>query len=133
MLNKLQTKKTKTKHRKGRGISQGKGKTCGRGMKGQKARSKVRIGFEGGQTPLYRRIPKRGFKSITKPSYQVITCDKIIENFQEKELVNYDSLLKKNLIKKFPFKIKIIGNNPKIKSLEINVDILSKGVKNILN
>ncbi len=63
--------------RKGRGISAGKGKTAGRGQKGQKARGKTRIGFEGGQMPLYRRTPKRGFNNINRKEYAVVNVTKL--------------------------------------------------------
>ena len=74
-LNSLNSKKTKTQKRFGRGIGSGKGKTCGRGHKGQKSRSGVAIkSFEGGQMPLYRRLPKRGFKSFKKSIFSKINC-----------------------------------------------------------
>ena len=89
MLNQLKGNKGATKKRKcvGRGIGSGLGKTCGRGGKGQTARSGVALaGFEGGQTPLYRRLPKRGFKSRNKKEYQIINLCQINELIKSKHL-----------------------------------------------
>ncbi|KJV55275.1 ribosomal protein L15 [Orientia chuto str. Dubai] len=79
-LNTLYNLERAKKHSKrlGRGIGSGKGKTCGRGVKGQKSRAKVAKGFEGGQTPLIKRLPKRGFKSINKDKYSIINITKIL-------------------------------------------------------
>ena len=95
----------KARKRVGRGIGSGKGKTAGRGVKGQKSRSGVAIkGFEGGQMPLHRRLPKRGFKNIFAKSYNVFNLDRIqyfIDNgrINEKEVINSENLLKARIIK----------------------------------
>ena len=108
-LNNLNSKKTKTKKRYGRGIGSGIGKTCGRGHKGQKARSGVAIkSFEGGQMPLYRRLPKRGFKSFSnqvKKSVAIINLSKIQEILKKKKILpnsklNLSTLQKSQLVNK---------------------------------
>ena len=105
----------KVKIRVGRGIGSGKGKTSGRGVKGQKSRSGVAIkSFEGGQMPLYRRLPKRGFNSISKTSVAVLNLEKI-QTFIDKnriktnETLNTEILKKLKLINKNSNKLKILG------------------------
>ena len=96
----------KSKMRVGRGIGSGKGKTSGRGVKGQKSRSGVSIkSFEGGQMPLYRRLPKRGFNSIKKESIAILNLDKIQSYINKKTInttnvLNFSTLKKLNLINK---------------------------------
>ena len=117
MMNLNSTVKTKVKKlRVGRGIGSGKGKTSGRGVKGQKSRSGVAIkSFEGGQMPLYRRLPKRGFSSLSKnlkKAIAVINISKIQENFNNKKIspntkLNLSILQKSNLT--IPLKILIKG------------------------
>ena len=105
----------KTRKRVGRGIGSGKGKTAGRGVKGQKSRSGVAIkGFEGGQMPLHRRLPKRGFKNIFAKDYNVFNLDRIqyfIDNgrINEKEVINSENLLKARIIKTEKNGLKILG------------------------
>ena len=108
-LNSLNIKKTKAKKRIGRGIGSGKGKTSGRGHKGQKSRSGVAIkSFEGGQMPLYRRLPKRGFRSFDnqlKKSTAIINLSKIQEIFKKKKILpntklNLSILQKSQLVNK---------------------------------
>ena len=105
----------KARKRVGRGIGSGKGKTAGRGVKGQKSRSGVAIkGFEGGQMPLHRRLPKRGFKNIFAKSYNVFNLDRIqyfIDNgrINEKEVINSENLLKARIIKTEKNGLKILG------------------------
>ena len=105
----------KARKRVGRGIGSGKGKTAGRGVKGQKSRSGVAIkGFEGGQMPLHRRLPKRGFKNIFAKNYNVFNLDRIqyfIDNgrINEKEVVNSENLLKARIIKTEKNGLKILG------------------------
>ena len=117
MLNTLQNlKKNKIlKKRLGRGIGSGKGKTSGRGHKGQKSRSGVAIkGFEGGQMPLYRRLPKRGFVNIFKKNFNIFNLSQIQslldkKKIEEKEEITNELLLKKNIIKKKLNGLKILG------------------------
>tara|TARA_Y100000589_G_scaffold190034_1_gene179936 strand:+ start:697 stop:1149 length:453 start_codon:yes stop_codon:yes gene_type:complete len=99
------------KLRKGRGIAAGQGASCGFGMRGQKSRSgrPTRPGFEGGQMPLYRRVPKlKHFEIINQKSYSTINLSKLSE-FKENELVNIDSLVKKRLLFKPKSPLKILG------------------------
>src|SRR5690606_13461539 len=98
--------------RKGRGESSGLGKTAGRGHKGQKARSggKVRRGFEGGQMPLVRRIPKRGFTNIFKKEYVVVNVGDLNQRFDPGDEVTPESLREKGLIKSFKDGVKILGD-----------------------
>ena len=97
----------KSKTRVGRGIGSGKGKTSGRGVKGQKSRSGVAIkSFEGGQMPLYRRLPKRGFNSISEKQIEILNLQKI-QTFIDKKKINTNDLINTDLLKK----LKIINKN----------------------
>ena len=114
MLNKLE-KINKKKIRPGRGIGSGKGKTSGRGHKGQKSRSGVAIkSFEGGQMPLYRRLPKRGFKSFFKDDTAIINLS-ILQSFYDNKRIDFNapidlkSLKDKKIISKKYSKLKILG------------------------
>ena len=129
-------KNNKKKIRVGRGIGSGKGKTSSRGHKGQKSRSGVAIkSFEGGQMPLYRRLPKRGFKSQFKKDIAVLNLDKI-QNFVDKEdsvikgSLDLNILKEKKLISKKYSKLKILGNGQIKKSLEISAHYASKQALN---
>ena len=130
-LNSLLSVKSK-KIRVGRGIGSGKGKTSGRGVKGQKSRSGVSIkSFEGGQMPLYRRLPKRGFNPINKIKIAIINLEKIQNLYNNKEInsdeiINLESLKKKNIINKIYKKLKILGNGEIKTKLEIETDYASK-------
>ena len=134
MLNSLKKIKQK-KIRVGRGIGSGKGKTSGRGIKGQKSRSGVSIkSFEGGQMPLYRRLPKRGFNTIGKKEIGAINLSKIqfyIESNKIKTTEKIDlTLLKKlNIIKKKYKKFKVLGNGDIKEKLNIEVNYLSNSAK----
>ena len=122
----------KTKMRVGRGIGSGKGKTSGRGVKGQKSRSGVAIkSFEGGQMPLYRRLPKRGFKSLSKQEVAILNLSSIEEliNKKEKSLkspLDLKQLQDKNIISKKFKKLKILGSGEIKSKIEINADFSSK-------
>ena len=122
----------KSKIRVGRGIGSGKGKTSGRGVKGQKSRSGVAIkSFEGGQMPLYRRLPKRGFNPIIKGKIAILNLDKIQSYIDKKRLKIGDtlnsSLLKKlNLINKNSNKLKILGSGEIKNKINIEADLASK-------
>ena len=125
-------KVTKTKLRVGRGIGSGKGKTCGRGVKGQKSRSGVAIkAFEGGQMPLYRRLPKRGFNSFGKINIAIMNLEKIQSFINEKTISSNDTiniaLLKKlKLINKNSQKLKILGTGEIKDKVSIEADLISK-------
>ena len=122
----------KKKIRVGRGIGSGKGKTSGRGIKGQKSRSGVAIkSFEGGQMPLYRRLPKRGFNPIKKSKIAKINVEKI-QTLIDKNIINSDEkfdltyLVKKNILNKSYKKIKILGKGDIKTKLNIEADFSSK-------
>ena len=123
------------KIRVGRGIGSGKGKTSGRGVKGQKSRSGVAIkSFEGGQMPLYRRLPKRGFNQFKKNKVGFINLDKIQKLFDENKInseikIDINILKKLNVINKKYNKIKILGNGEIKKKIEINADFISKSAQ----
>ena len=122
----------KKKIRVGRGIGSGKGKTSGRGVKGQKSRSGVAIkSFEGGQMPLYRRLPKRGFNPIGKKLVAILNLEKIQEyldnkSINSKDLLNSDILKKQNLINKNSIKLKILGTGEIKNKINIEADLASK-------
>ena len=122
----------KKKIRVGRGIGSGKGKTSGRGVKGQKSRSGVAIkSFEGGQMPLYRRLPKRGFNPIIKNKIAILNLDKIQsyidkKNIKSSDILNKDLLKKLNLINKNSNKLKILGQGEIKTKINIVADLASK-------
>ncbi len=122
----------KLKTRVGRGIGSGKGKTSGRGVKGQKSRSGVAIkSFEGGQMPLYRRLPKRGFNSISKSHIAILNLDKIQSYLDKKSIkigdtLNADLLKKLKLINKNSNKLKILGSGEIKDKINIEADLASK-------
>jgi len=133
-LNSMNSVKEK-KIRPGRGIGSGKGKTSGRGHKGQKSRRGVAIkSFEGGQMPLYRRLPKRGFKPIKSKEVAKLNLGKIqslIDNKKIKtgEKINLDLLKKLKLINKKSTKIKILGSGELKTKIDFEVNFISKSVK----
>ncbi len=119
---------TRKKKRVGRGIGSGYGKTCGKGHKGQKSRSGDRNlppGFEGGQTPLYMRIPKRGFRHKKRVEYQVVNVRSLEKLFSDGEEVNPETLLEKGLCKKGDY-IKILGDGELTKRLYVKAHAFSK-------
>ena len=123
------------KMRVGRGIGSGKGKTSGRGVKGQKSRSGVAIkSFEGGQMPLYRRLPKRGFNPLKKEKIAILNLQKI-QNLIDSKRINADTkidleiLKKANIISKSYSKIKILGTGEIKSKINLNVDYISKSAK----
>ena len=122
----------KSKLRVGRGIGSGKGKTSGRGVKGQKSRSGVAIkSFEGGQMPLYRRLPKRGFNPINKKTIAILNLDKI-QSYIDKKNIKTTDTLKSNLLKKLKLidqnsiKLKILGSGAIKDKINIEADLASK-------
>ena len=124
----------KAKTRKARGIAAGKGKTAGRGMNGQNSRSGggVRLGFEGGQNPWFRRLPKRGFKNINHVEYQVVNLNDLNESYKNNEKVDLISLIEKGLVKKKNQPVKILGNGKLSKKLSVEVDALSKSANDAI-
>ena len=135
-LNELKNKSSKRKKRLGRGIGSSKGKTSGRGHKGQKSRSGVAIkSFEGGQMPLYRRLPKRGFKSISKKKLiATINLSRIQEILLKQKSIsqskiNLSSLQKLKLINKKYIKLKLLGSGDIKEKLNIEVNSISKSAK----
>ena len=133
-LNTLNNIKTK-KIRVGRGIGSGKGKTSGRGVKGQKSRSGVAIkSFEGGQMPLYRRLPKRGFNSVNIDNVAVINLGDLQKLIDTKKIsidvkINIDTLKKSKLFKKSINKFKILSNGDFNSKIDIEADYSSKVAK----
>ncbi len=125
-------KLNKSKIRVGRGIGSGKGKTSGRGVKGQKSRSGVAIkSFEGGQMPLYRRLPKRGFKTFNRENIAILNLEKIQSFINKKtistsEVLNSSSLKKLRLINKNSKKLKILGTGEIKDKINIEADLASK-------
>ena len=122
----------KSKIRVGRGIGSGKGKTSGRGVKGQKSRSGVAIkSFEGGQMPLYRRLPKRGFNSISTEKVAILNLEKIQSYIDKKtinaqETLNTASLKKLKIINKNSTKLKILGTGEIKEKINIEANLASK-------
>jgi len=140
MINLNSTTQLKTKKiRPGRGIGSGKGKTSGRGHKGQKSRRGVAIkSFEGGQMPLYRRLPKRGFNPIKSPEVGKINIGKIQSLLDKKkiktsETINLSLLKKVKLIRNNCLKLKILGNGELKDKITLEVDFISKSVKDKLD
>jgi len=122
----------KSKTRVGRGIGSGKGKTSGRGVKGQKSRSGVAIkSFEGGQMPLYRRLPKRGFNTIKKENIAILNLNKI-QNFIDKNNIKKNEVINSNLLKKLKLinknsdRLKILGSGDIKDKINIEADLASK-------
>ena len=112
--------------RKGRGHGSGSGKTAGKGHKGQKARSGApRIGFEGGQMPLYRRIPKRGFTNRNTKEIIAVNVD-VLNRFDDGATVTVDSLIEAGIIKNPKDGVKILGNGELTKKLDVKVNAFSK-------
>ena len=123
------------KIRVGRGIGSGKGKTCGRGVKGQKSRSGVAIkSFEGGQMPLFRRLPKRGFNPIKKEKIAKLNLNKIQSMIDKKiisqtNMLNLENLKKAKIISNTFNKIKILGSGEIKDKIDLSVDYISKSAK----
>ena len=114
----------------GRGHGSGNGKTAGKGHKGQKARAGrgIRAGFEGGQMPLHRRIPKRGFNNIFATPYTTINVA-ILNRFEDGAVVNAEALLNAGIINKAPYGVKVLGNGKLEKNLTVQVAAFSESAK----
>jgi large subunit ribosomal protein L15 len=129
--------KRNSRKRVGRGIGSSKGKTAGRGVKGQKARTGHHSvkGFEGGQTPIYMRLPKKGFKNVLRKEYEVVTIATILNFIESKKLdgsaeINKEKLVEAGLIKSTYSKVKLImGKQEVTKKLKILVDAYSEKAK----
>ena len=134
-LNSLKYKIKSKKIRPGRGIGSGRGKTCGRGHKGQKSRSGVSIkSFEGGQMPLYRRLPKRGFNKSKKDVIAILNLQNLQtymskNKFNNDNLINLAKLKKNKILKNKVDKIKLLGNGDIKNKINIEVDFISKSAK----
>jgi len=115
--------------RRGRGHASGNGKTAGKGHKGQKARSGApRIGFEGGQMPLYRRLPKRGFTNINSKDIVAVNVS-ALERFEDGATVDVEALMEAGIIKKPRDGVKVLGNGELTKKLNVKVDAYSASAK----
>ena len=117
-------------YRKGRGPGSGHGKTAGKGHKGQNARSGggVRPGFEGGQLPLYRKLPKRGFKNHFAVNYAIVNVS-ALDVFNDGDTVNLDALMAKGIIKKSLDGLKVLGNGEITKKLTVEASVFSASAK----
>ncbi|MCH4006486.1 MAG: 50S ribosomal protein L15 [Eubacterium sp.] len=120
----------KSRKRKGRGNATGQGKTGGRGMNGQKQRSGggVRLGFEGGQMPLYRRLPKRGFTNIFATEYAAINVD-VLNRFEDGTVVTPELLKDAGVVKKLNDGVKILGDGELQKKLTVQASKFTKSAK----
>ncbi|MDG4544086.1 MAG: 50S ribosomal protein L15 [Rickettsiales bacterium] len=133
-LNEINNESAPKKNRKrvGRGIGSGKGKTCGRGHKGQKSRTGVSInGFEGGQMPIYRRVPKRGFNNIHRVEYQVINVGELQKFVESKKIsaaktVTKQSLYEAGILKTLSAPFKVLAKGELKESLKIEADAASE-------
>ena len=117
-------------YRKGRGAGSGNGKTAGRGHKGQKARSggKIRVGFEGGQMPLARRIPKRGFNNIFAKPLEIVNLS-TLDQFQDGDTVTVHALLEKGILSKCRCGYKVLGSGKLSKKLTVQASAFSASAK----
>ena len=120
----------KSRKRIGRGIGSGFGKTSGKGHKGQNARSGggTRLGFEGGQTPLFQRLPKRGFTNINRKDYTIVNLDKL-NIFDEGTVVTPELLLESGIVSKVKSGVKILGNGSLEKKITVKAHKFSASAK----
>ena len=131
-LNEIKLNKTTKKRKRiGRGAGSGTGKTAGRGVKGQKSRSGVAInGFEGGQMPIYRRLPKRGFKNIFAKEIKIVNLDRIQSAIDSKTIktnnIAKEDLLKAKIIKKINDNVKLLGSGNVKSAINLSVNYASK-------
>ncbi|MFT8836369.1 50S ribosomal protein L15 [Liquorilactobacillus satsumensis] len=117
-----------TRNRVGRGTSSGNGKTAGRGQKGQKARGKVRLGFEGGQMPLFRRMPKRGFQNINRKEYAVVNLE-TLNKFEDNTEITPVLLVENGVVKDEKDGIKVLANGELSKKLTVKANKFSAAAK----
>ncbi|GEN31993.1 large subunit ribosomal protein L15 [Cerasibacillus quisquiliarum] len=120
----------KKRNRVGRGMASGHGKTSGRGHKGQKARAggKVRPGFEGGQTPLFQRLPKRGFTNINRKEYAIVNLD-TLNRFEDGTTITPELLLQEGIVKNLKSGVKILGNGTLDKKYTVKAHKFSASAK----
>ena len=120
----------KVRNRVGRGTSSGNGKTSGRGQKGQNSRSGggVRLGFEGGQTPLFRRVPKRGFTNINRKEFAIVNLD-TLNRFEDGTVVTPALLIETKVIKSEKSGIKVLGNGQVERKLTVKASKFSQAAK----
>ena len=120
----------KAAYRKGRGAGSGNGKTAGKGHKGQNARSGggVRVGFEGGQLPLYRKLPKRGFKNRFAVNYSIVNVE-ALNRFEDGAIVDIEALKAAKLVRKELDGVKILGNGELTKTLTVKATVFSATAK----
>lgn len=116
------------RNRVGRGMASGSGKTSGRGQKGQKARSKVRVGFEGGQTPLFQRLPKRGFTNVTRKEYAIVNLDSL-NSFEDGTEITPELLLEEGVVSNLKAGIKILGKGAIDKNITVKAHKFSAAAK----
>ena len=116
------------RNRVGRGTSSGNGKTAGRGQKGQKARSKVRLGFEGGQMPLFRRMPKRGFNNINRKEYAIVKLE-TLNKFEDGAEVTPALMVEAGIVKNEKDGVKVLGNGELNKKLTVKANKFSASAK----
>ena len=124
----------KTRTRVGRGLGSGLGKTSGRGQKGQKSRSGggVRLGFEGGQTPLFRRMPKRGFLNVNRKDYAIVNLD-TLNRLEDGATVSAETLVAAKIIKDVKSGVKVLGNGElTVKNLKVEVAKISASAKSAI-
>ena len=128
--NLIKSPETKNRKRVGRGTSSGTGKTSGRGQKGQKSRSGggVRLGVEGGQTPLARRLPKRGFTNFNRKEYAIVNVE-TLNRFEDGATVNAAALIEAGIINKELSGLKVLGNGELTKKLTVEAVKFSKSAK----
>lgn len=121
----------KKAYRKGRGAGSGNGKTSGKGHKGQNARSGggVRPGFEGGQMPLYRRLPKRGFTNVFSTKYAVVNIRDLEKRFEDNATIDTQAIINSGLVKKVLAGIKLLGSGELSKKFNVTVAAFSKSAK----
>ena len=110
--------------RKGRGLSSGHGFTSGRGTKGQKAHGKTRLGFEGGQMPLYRQMPKRGFSNINRKEYAIVNLSTLVR-FEDGTEVTPQLLMESGIVKNLKSGVKVLGNGKLTKKLTVKANKFS--------
>ena len=122
---------TKNVYRKGRGPGSGNGKTASKGHKGQNARSGggVRLGFEGGQLPLYRKLPKRGFKNRFATRYAIVNVGILNDRFEDGETVTLEALVEKRIVTKVLDGVKVLGNGDVTKKLTVEANVFSQSAK----
>ena len=116
------------RNRVGRGTSSGNGKTAGRGQKGQTARSKVRLGFEGGQMPLFRRMPKRGFNNINRKEYAIVNLE-TLNKFEDGAEVTPALMVEAGIVKNEKDGVKVLGNGELNKKLTVKANKFSASAK----